>query len=403
MLSLEHATELLLSSVQTLPEETLPVDESIRRILSRPAVATIPLPPFDNSAMDGYALRAADTESATSSNPCTLTVVGETPAGQTFPSPLQPGQCVRVFTGSALPPGADTVVMQEDTQREEAAGQISIRIHERIPPWDNLRFAGEEIQKASEIAPAGLRLNAATLGLLSAAGLQSVQVVKQPTVALLSSGTELRSPGTDLPPGCIYESNRIMLTPLIQAAGGKIVRSDLRADDPETIAQFFLTAMGDADVIVTSGGVSVGTYDLLQPAFESVGGKVHFWKVAMKPGKPFVHGTFGGKHWFGLPGNPVSAFVTFLLLVRPALLRMQGATEISLPVSWGRASTAISNRGDRRHFLRVRLQPDGTFTPAAAQRSSNLASLADSNALLDLPPNTVLPAGELTKLTLLSL
>ena len=397
MLELEAALEKILAALPPPVSERMALHEVAGRILSENIFSPIALPSFDNSAMDGYAVRAADTTTASISNSAALQLVGRVAAGENFNGELLAGQCVRLFTGSPMPRGADAVVMQEDTRVTPARpGEVSICDCARA--GENVRRRGDDISIGAKLGAAGEVVTAARLGLLAAIGTGEVSVGRRPTVGLLATGSELRESGEPLAPGQIYESNRAALAPLITQAGGRPKRYPLVPDSLAATQIALETAFAECDVVVTSGGVSVGEMDFVKAAFEKLGGELQFWKVAIRPGKPFVFGRCGGKFLFGLPGNPVSAFVTFLLLVRPALLRWQGATEVSLPAQTGIAGESFSNPGDRRHFLRVRVDGEGKVFSAGRQASHALSSLALANALLSLPPEAALDAGESVKL-----
>jgi molybdopterin molybdotransferase len=242
---------------------------------------------------------------------------------------------------------------------------------------------------------AGDKITAARIALLGATGISTVKVGRNPTVALFATGSELRESGTQISPGQIYESNRLALAALITSAGGIPQIFPLVRDDLASTRASLESAFAQCDIVVTSGGVSVGEMDFVKQAFEDAGGKLEFWKVAIKPGRPFVYGQRKEKFLFGLPGNPVSAFVTFLLLVRPALLRWQGASDVNMSVSRGELAEPINNQGSRRHFVRVRMASDGKVHSAGVQASHMFSSLAGANGLMDVPPDTTLAAGTL--------
>ena len=375
MLELDEAVSRILSVLPVPVAEPVAIGQAYGRVLAASAHSPVPLPPFDNSAMDGYAVRAGDTASAGAQHPTRLRIVGKAAAGETFAGELAAGQCVRLFTGSPLPRGADAVVMQEDT-RLEPGHLAEVLVLQPARPWENVRLQGEDIKAGTEIASAGSVLGAGQVSLLAAAGLAVIQAGRRPGVALLATGSELIEPGQPLGPGQIYESNRAGLAPLVQRAGGVPRLLPLVPDTLAATRSALETAFRDCDLVVTSGGVSVGEMDFIKRAFADSGGELQFWKVAIKPGRPFVFGRLQGKFLFGLPGNPVSAMVTFLLLVRPALLRWQGATEVSLPAHPGVLAEPVANPGPRRHFLRVRIDAAGNVRSAGAQASHMLSSLA---------------------------
>jgi molybdopterin molybdotransferase len=291
-----------------------------------------------------------------------------------------------------LPAGADAVVMQEDTRTSEAQPD-RVQILDRVRPWENIRLRGEDVKTGAVIATPGTRLGAGHLNLLAAVGTTSVRVARRPRVGVLATGSELRPPGKPLAPGQIHESNRAMLGALLAEAGAEARAYPLVPDSLARTRTALQRAFADCDAVVTTGGASVGKLDFVKAAFAELGGSQEFWKVAIKPGKPFIFGTLAGKFLFGLPGNPVSAFVTFLLLVRPALLRWQGAAHLGLPAHPGTLAEPLVNRGDRRHFVRVRVDDAGLVHSAGTQASHMLHSLASANGLVDVPPETTWAAG----------
>lgn len=395
MISLEEAQERILAAIQPLSAEEVQLDDALGRYLAAAIHSPVDLPPADNSAMDGYAVRAADLAAATMENPVALCLSGEARAGNAFAGCVETGSCVRIFTGAILPPGADAVIMQEDVRRETGQPDKVI-ISEKIQPWENVRLRGEDVRKNALLAGLGEELTAQRLSLLAAAGLARIQAGRRPTVALLATGDELREAGDALPPGLIYESNRIGLSALVRQAGAIPKLYPLVADDLVLTKQALQTAFQECDVVVTSGGISVGETDWVKQAFAEIGGQLEFWTVAIKPGKPFAFGRCGGKLLFGLPGNPVSALLSFFLLGRPALLRLQGASDLRPPASWGTLAEPLSNRGERRQFVRVILDAAGQVRSAGSQASHILSSMARANGLVDVPPGTTWPAGTLT-------
>jgi molybdopterin molybdotransferase len=392
MLELEEAQRRILSAVTVLSEERVPLNEAAGRVLASDISSPIRLPPFDNSAMDGYAVRAAEVAAAGQSSPVTLKLAGRIAAGDWFRAEMPPGTCVRIFTGSPLPAGADAVVMQEDT-RVDPCDPAQIIFLDAIKPWENVRFVGEDVKLGAALAKRGDRLTAGGLGLLAAAGVTEVQCARRPVVGLLATGSELVEPGAPLAPGKIYESNRTMLATLAAAAGGAPRIFPLVPDTFEATCTALERAVGQCNFVVTSGGVSVGEMDFVKSAFAALGGTTEFWKISVKPGRPFVFGRLGQKYWLGLPGNPVSAFVTFLLLVRPALLRAQGTTDVRLPARQGTLAEPLANSGARRHFMRVTIDERAMVRSAGIQASHIMGSLAAANGLVDVPPHTTLVAG----------
>ena len=385
MHTLEEARAEMLQVITPLAAETIPLSQAGGRVLATEAQATIDLPRFDNSAMDGYAVRADEAISGVK-----LKCIGEVPAGSVFEGEMGSGECLRIFTGSPMPDGANAVVMQEDTH---AIGDL-IEITDGVKPFEHIRLRGEDLKTGETIGHAGERLHAGRLQLLGAAGVAEVAVHRQPIVCVLSTGDELREPGEDLGAGGIYESNRAALAELIRQGGAEPRVYPLVHDTLKATVGALQTAFADCDAVVTSGGVSVGEHDFVKAAFEQLGGSLDFWKVRIKPGKPFVFGRLKGKPLFGVPGNPVSAMVTFLVLVRPAILQLQGATDLDLPAHPGVLADSLPNLGDRRHFMRVRVDGEGRVHATGLQASHAVGSLGQANALVDVPPGTTLAEGE---------
>jgi molybdopterin molybdotransferase len=396
MLELEDALARILAELPAPVSEHVGLPDAAGRVLTENISSPINLPPFDNSAMDGYAVRAADVTMARSDAPIGLRLIGRIPAGENFSGELAPGECVRLFTGSPLPRGADAVVMQEDTRLEPGrVGEVLVCDPPRA--GENVRRQGDDVPQGGLLAAAGEALTPAHIALLAAVGVREASVGRRAIVGLVATGSELREAGEPLGPGQIYESNRAALAPLITRAGGVPRIFPLVPDTLAATQAALERALAGCDVIVTSGGVSVGEMDFVKAAFEKAGGELQFWKVAIRPGKPFVFGRCGGKFLFGLPGNPVSAFVTFLLLVRPALWRWQGARAVTLPSHPAVLGEPVSNSGDRRHFLRVRVDGAGKVFSAGRQASHALASLAAANGLLSLPPGASLAVGAMVQ------
>ena len=392
MLEFEEALARVLAMVPAPTSQHVSLSEAAGRVLAEPVRSPIDLPIFDNSAMDGYGLRAADVAAAKPDLPVRLRLAGKIAAGEVFAGEVTAGNCVRLFTGSPLPPGTDAVVMQEATRVESSApGEVLILAP--AAPGENVRSRGEDVGRGSTLGNAGELLTAGRLGLLAAVGLTGVRVGRQPVVGLLATGSELQEPGQPLASGRIYESNRLALATLMERIGAVPRTFPLVADELAATSVALAAACNQCDAVVTTGGVSVGELDFIKRAFEQIGGTLEFWKVAIKPGRPFAFGRCRGKLLFGLPGNPVSALVTFLLLVRPALLRWQGAANVSLPVFPGVLAGPLVNDGGRRHFMRVKVDPVGNVRSAGVQASHVLSSLAAANGLVDVPANTTFTAG----------
>ena len=393
MLSLEEAVERSLAAAPLLGSETVPLAGAGDRFAASALKAVVSLPGFDNSAMDGYAVRSADLNGTTTESPVELSCIGVIPAGAHPVDTVGEGTCMRIFTGSPIPRGADAVIMQEDCS-STPGDNYTVRCNDSIKPWENIRLKGEDVREGDPLITAGTRITAGTIGLLVATGHHSVEVGLRPKVGLVATGSELVEPPGELQPGEIYESNRAMLASLVSKANGLPTPYPIVPDTLEATVTALGRAFAENDAVLTSGGVSVGDHDHVRPAIEQLGGSLDFWKVAVKPGKPFVLGQVGGKPVFGMPGNPVSAIVTYLLMVRPALLKMQGAAEWRLAKRPGRLADELVNKGDRRHFVRVTIDDLGLVRSAGGQRSHMLGSLAKANGLVDLPPGTRLAKGD---------
>jgi molybdopterin molybdotransferase len=393
VIDVEEALRRILAEVRApLPAESVPLTEAAGRITRGAVTAPLDLPPFDNSAMDGYAVQAADVARAGAGQPVTLKVIGRSVAGAGFAGSVASGQAVRIFTGAPLPAGADAVVMQEDTRTEPAAPAL-VQVLDPVKPWENVRFRGEDVRAGETVVADGVELTAGRVALLAALGFGSVTVSRRPRVALLATGSELQAAGETLKPGEIYESNRAGLTVLARRAGAEVIRQPLAPDEPHALARSLAAALAAGDLVVTTGGVSVGETDHVKSAFESLGGRLEFWRVRLKPGKPMAFGVCGGRLFFGLPGNPVSALVGFTVFVAPVLRALQGARVTAGAGVVAELAEPLVNRGDRRHFLRVRLDDDGRVWSAGAQASHALKAVAEADGLVDVPPDTTLTAG----------
>ncbi|MBL9175982.1 MAG: molybdopterin molybdotransferase MoeA [Verrucomicrobiales bacterium] len=380
----------LLEGMVPVATELRSLEQATDRVLAVAPVPRTALPPFDNSAMDGYAVRAEDVRSV----PVELRVVASVAAGEWCDRRLEAGEAARIFTGAPIPGGADAVVMQEDT--EPVTGDPGrIRILDGAKPWENIRFRGEDVPAEAPLLAAGRRLDPTALGILAAAGIGTVEVRRRPRVAILVTGSELVGADARLAPGQIFESNSVMLAALLRRAGGEPRGHPPVPDRAEDIQAALRSAVAESDLVVTVGGASVGEHDLVRQTLTTLGGTVDAWRIAIRPGKPFFRGTLAGVPVLGLPGNPVSAFVTAVLLVLPALRRMQGETSVLPPVTRAVLGEAISNPDSRRHFVRVCTAPDGMIRPSGPQASHRMASLAAADGLLEVAPQTRIESGTL--------
>ncbi len=388
MLSYEEALDHLLAAAEPVAEtKLLPLSVARGRILAEAVTSTVTVPPLDNSAMDGYAVRCVDVPQAGAVLPISQRI----PAGS-IGHALAAGTAARIFTGAPVPPDADAVVMQEFC----AQGTDGTVIVNQVPkPGQNIRRAGEDIAAGAEVLPAGTCLGAAEIGLAASIGMATVPVRRRLRVALLSTGDELTEPGNPLPPGGIYNSNRHFLRTMFEGYGCVVTDAGHVPDTLDATRAALRDAAAAHDLIVTSGGVSVGEEDHVKPAVEAEG-ELSLWKIAIKPGKPLAFGKVGsrGTAFIGLPGNPVSCFVTFLLFLRPYVLKRMGMAT-TLPVARQLVSASDWNKPeDRRSFLRARITADGRVELYPNQSSGVLTSCAWADGLVDVDANRSFKAGD---------
>lgn len=392
MLSVADAARTVIERVPKMGHELVPLDAARGRILAAEIVATRALPGFDNSAMDGYAARAADL-------PGTLPVAGVVAAGQLQIAPVPARAAVRIFTGAPMPPGADTVVIQEDAKRD--GDRVALPA---APAGDNVRLAGEDVAIGQAVLTAGTRLGPWDIGMLAALGVAAVPVARAPRVALIATGDELVDVSATPGPGQLVDSSVHALAALVAEAGGVADRLGIARDDLASLADRFAASLG-YDVVITTGGVSVGDRDYVHEALTAAGISLELYKIAMKPGKPFSFGMRPGPRptpVFGLPGNPVSTVVAFELFLRPALLAMQGATVLERRQATVRVAGGYRKQAGRAHYLRAHVARDGEqliATPHPKQGSAMLSSLIGCNALVvvgaeitELSPGAPAPA-----------
>ena len=389
MQSLDEALACLLSTVQPLGlSECLPTADTLGRVLFEPVVSLIDVPPADNSSMVGYALCAADA----ASGGAVLPVAQRVPAG-VVGAVHQAGTAARIFTGAQIPVGADTVVMQEQCEAQAGEGLGAVRINATPQASEWIRRRGEDVQQGASVLAAGCRLDAAGLGLAASVGAAQLSVARRPRVALFSTGDELVMPGEPLKPGAIYNSNRFTLRAMLQGLGCEVIDLGIVPDQLGATRAALREAAAQADLIITSGGVSVGEEDHLRPAVQAEGA-LDLWQIAIKPGKPLAFGRVGGAWFIGLPGNPVSSLVTFALLVRPVILRLQGATKLQPRGFMLRADFDWLKADRRREFLRVRLNEAGGLDLFPNQSSGVLTSTVWADGLLDNPAGQAFEAGQ---------
>ncbi len=388
--SLDDALAELLGHARPLPgADWVPTFDADGRVLVQDLVAQLQVPPQDNSSMDGYAVRSGEI----AHEGVILPVSQRIPAGSAA-APLMPGSAARIFTGASIPEGADAVVMQEET---EPAGDQAVRIL-RVPlPGQWIRRSGEDVSRGTVVLARGTRLDPAALGLAASIGMASLPLAPRPRVALFSTGDELVMPGEVAPaqmrPGAIYNSNRFFLSALLRRLGCAVTDFGIVPDRREPTVQALEAASREHDLILTSGGVSVGEEDHVKPAVQALG-SLDLWQIAIKPGKPFAYGKVRAAHFMGLPGNPVSSFVTFLLLVRPFLLRLQGANQVQPVATSLQADFDWPRMDRRREFLRVRRGPEGKLQLFANQSSGVLTSAVWGDGLVDNPPGRTIARGD---------
>lgn len=395
MLSFDDALKSLLDAALPVVEiRQLPLEACVGRVLAAAQLARVNVPSLDNSAMDGYAVRCQEIAAALASGQG-LPVSQRIPAG-TVGEPLQPGSVARIFTGAPVPPGADAVLMQEEcTVIQDSAW---VRFARAPRSGENIRRIGEDMRSGAEILPMGVRLRAQEVALAAAGGLAQLPVYRRLRVALLLTGSELVEPVQPLPPGGVYDSNRYALRGQLEALGCEVRVAGHVSDNFEATRAALLELAANNDLVISSGGVSVGEEDHVKAAVESIG-QLAMWKVAIKPGKPLAFGEINGaakRAWFvGLPGNPVSSFITFATLVRPFILKLQGVAQVAprrflLPAGFARKGDAL-----RTEFLRARLDAEGRLELFANQSSAVVTSLTWSDGLVHLPPGHSVNPGDL--------
>ncbi len=392
MLSVETARQRMLSTLRVLPAERRGILNCAGYVLAEEVGAVENIPPFDNSAMDGYAVRAADVRGISEQKTAVLSVVETIGAGQAPTEYINENEAARIMTGAMMPEGADAVVMQEVTQQEGN----TVKIFEGVREAQNVRFTGESVKKGALVMGKGKLLRPPEISMLASLNCAEVSVHRKPTVAIVSTGDELTPLGGALKPGKIRDSNRYGLHAQVEEAGGIPIDMGIAPDDAAETERIFRTALSEADALITSGGVSVGEHDVVKNVLEKLG-EINFWRVAMKPGKPQAYGIADGKPIFGLPGNPVSSLVVFELFVRPALLKMAGHTDILRPTFKAVLSESVSNKDARVNYIRAILKPadDGyTAQTTGPQGSGILLSLVLANGLIIIPAGVTLEAGE---------
>jgi molybdopterin molybdotransferase len=412
VISLAEARGVVLAGCPVGPGATVGLDHALGAVLAEPVVAAEAVPPFANTAMDGFAVRAADTAGASEASPVELIVVGTVRAGMSgLDTPIGPGQATRIMTGAPLPPGADAVVMVEHTRADDERGMVAVLAE--VGPGNHVRPSGDDVRPGDEVVPAGTVLAAGHLGLLATVGAVEIVVVRRPRVGVLSTGDELVEDGAPLGPGQIRDSNRLALRALLAASGFDAVDLGLVPDDEQAITAAITDGIERCDALVTSGGVSMGDFDYVKVVLDRIG-DMRWMQVAIKPAKPLAFGTVARADAtpvpvFGLPGNPVSSMVSFELFCRPGLRRMSGRAdhELGRPLVSAVADEALVRRPDGKvHFARVTCrfdQRDGRYhvRSAGAQGSHQLTAMAGADGLAELPDGPAVEPGELVPVHLL--
>ena len=399
-ISVEDARAHVLAALRPVAgQESVATAQALGRVLCAPLSAPADVPPWPNAAMDGYALAARDLPVGTLDG---LALAGQSLAGRPFAGTLRAGECLRITTGAVVPAGADTVVMQEHVRVD--AGRVWLP--DGVRPGDHVRRPGEDVRAGTAVLHAGRRLNAADVALAASLGFARIEVHRRVRVALFTSGDELRPLGEPLPPGAIHDSNRYLLRALLAPLGAQVVDLGIVPDDPAATRAAFETARAQADVVLSSGGVSVGDADYVREVFTQLG-TIRFWRIRMKPGRPLAFGQLGPAWFFGLPGNPVSSAVTFIQFVRPALLKLMGTEPAPLLRVRARLAAPVRKAPGRTDFQRGILghAPDGTLTvrSAGGQGSHVMSALAAADCLMVLPADSGdLPAGAEVEVELLA-
>ena len=392
MLSVEEARQQMLDTILVLPTEQRQILECSGYVLAEDLYASENIPPFDNSAMDGFAVISKDIKDASKENPTVLSVVETIAAGFAPEKHVSSGSAARIMTGAMIPNGADTVVMQEIT---ESDGD-TVKIFESVGKSENIRFIGESVKLGDCVMSNGKILRPPEISMMASLNCAEVKVYRKPIVAIVSTGDELTPIGETLKPGKIRDSNRYGLYTQVQNAGGIPIDMGIAPDDEDETERIFLKALSQSDTLITSGGVSVGEHDVVRNILTKLG-KMNFWRVAMKPGKPQVYGFIDNKPIFGLPGNPVSSLVVFELFVRPALLKMAGHTELLRTTFEAILTTDVTNKDGRVNYMRAILSKEnGEYVAKTTgpQGSGILHSLVLANGLITIPAGVTLNIGE---------
>lgn len=391
LLDVAEAKEKLLAHFRPLDAQTISLSAASGRVLAQDIHLAVNLPLFTNSAMDGFAVKSSDLSGASSSHPIRLDVIGDIPAGTVWNGTLQAGQALRIMTGAPIPDGADAVVPVEltDSGFHHSGSNLpsSVLVYKAAAPGEYIRKVGDDLKSGTQVLSAGHVLRPQDIGFLAMIGQHQILVHRQPRIVVISSGDELVAYDMPLQPGKIHDANMPMIGALVDQAGGKAIPIGILADDVDVIAsELSQVELLQADLIISSAGVSVGAFDFMREIIERLG-KLNFWRVNMRPGKPLVFGHYKGIPYIGLPGNPVSAFVGFEVFVRPAILKMSGRSDITRKYQQVRLTQEIETDGRETYFRAVVENIDGVWQAAlpSHQGSGNLFSVVNSNALIIIP------------------
>ena len=394
MISVEKAHEIILDSVRKLDGEKVEILQAAGRVLFKEIISDINIPPLDNSAMDGYAIIASDTENASKTSPAVLPITGEIQAGGDFENTfVVKGKAVRIMTGAPVPKGADSVVQFEDTEESDEI----VKVFRKVKKGENIRLAGEDVKNGNTVFLKGRILKSADIGIFASLNLTEVEVFRLPSIALVSTGDEIAEVGDVIKPGQIRNSNAYSILSELKKYNLPAVYLGIVRDDRDAVRKIFTKAL-ESDIVITTGGVSMGKYDFVREIMTELGVEIKIDSIKMKPGKPLAFGTKGGTLFFGLPGNPVSAMVSFSQFVRPALFKMTGAIKFSKPEVFAILEEDIKKKPGRRHFMRgVFSVKDGMFyvRTTGDQGSGILKSMSEANCLMIFPEeNDILKKGE---------
>ena len=401
MITVEEAQEIIFAKMKTIDSSQIEIKDALGRILSEDVFSERSIPPWANSAMDGYAVRSEDIKNATKDNPIELKVIERIQAGVKAKSILKEGEAIRIMTGAPMPQGADAIVLQEETEESDSS---VVKIYLSVESGVSVRVAGEDVEIGDLVVSKGTKLSPAAIGMLANIGMDSCSVYNKPRVAILATGEELVELKEVPKEGQIFNSNSYALAAQVEEAGGEPILLGIAKDNTEDLVKGIKSGMS-ADILITSGGVSVGDFDLVKDTLQDLGNEINFWRVRMKPGKPMAFGMLGGNPFFGLPGNPVSTMVSFELFVRPSLLKMQGVKEVFRTKVNAVLRGELVKSPERRHYIRAVTTFNGNTWEAKAlevQGSNILHSMVKSNSLVVFPEfETKLEDGKTVEVILL--